>query len=71
MADARNPQRGDKHTEAWQDKPWKYFQRVVFRLQKRIYRAQQRHDRRTGHKLHGSCTRRVPRSQSRWPRLHH
>jgi RNA-directed DNA polymerase len=51
MADARNLQRGDKHTEAWQDKPWKHFQRVVFRLQKRIYRAQQRHDRRTVHKL--------------------
>jgi RNA-directed DNA polymerase len=51
MADARNLQRGDKHTEAWQDKPWKHFQRMVFRLQKRIYRAQQRHDRRTVHKL--------------------
>jgi RNA-directed DNA polymerase len=51
MADVRNLQRGDKHTEAWQDKPWKHFQRVVFRLQKRIYRAQQRHDRRTVHKL--------------------
>ena len=33
MADAQ------RHTEAWQDKPWKPFQRVVFRLQKRIYRA--------------------------------
>lgn len=51
MADARNPQRGDKHTEAWQDKPWKHFQRVVFRLQKRIYGAQQRHDRKIVHKL--------------------
>ena len=27
------------HTEAWRDKPWKQLQRVVFRLQKRIYRA--------------------------------
>ncbi len=33
MADAQ------RHTEAWRDKPWKPFQRVVFRLQKRIYRA--------------------------------
>ncbi len=33
MADAQ------RHTEAWRDKPWKQFQRVVFRLQKRIYRA--------------------------------
>ena len=51
MADAQHPHRGDPHTEAWQDKPWKHFQRVVFRLQKRIYRAQQRHDRRMVHKL--------------------
>ena len=33
MADAQ------RHTEAWRDKPWKQFQRVVFRLQKCIYRA--------------------------------
>jgi RNA-directed DNA polymerase len=51
MADAGNPTRDNRHTEAWQDKPWKHFQRVVFRLQKRIYRAQQRHDRRMIHKL--------------------
>jgi RNA-directed DNA polymerase len=51
MADAGSPTRDNRHTEAWQDKPWKHFQRVVFRLQKRIYRAQQRHDRRTVHKL--------------------
>src|SRR5499426_14774 len=51
MADAENPTRDDKHTEAWRDKPWKHFQRVVCRLQKRIYRAQQRHDRRMVHKL--------------------
>jgi hypothetical protein len=44
MADAENPTRDNRHTEAWQDKPWTHFQRVVFRLQKRIYRAQQRHD---------------------------
>ena len=33
MADAQ------RHTEAWQDKPWKQFQRVVFQLPKCIYRA--------------------------------
>ena len=33
------------HTEAWRDKPWKKFQRTVFRLQKRIYRASQRQGR--------------------------
>ncbi len=31
MADAT------EHTEAWQAKPWKPFQRIVFRLQTRIY----------------------------------
>jgi RNA-directed DNA polymerase len=51
MADAGSPTRDNRHTEAWQDKPWKHFQRIVFRLQKRIYRAQQRHDRRMVHKL--------------------
>ena len=40
-----------EHTEAWQAKPWKQFQRIVFRLQKRIYRATQRGDTRTVHKL--------------------
>ncbi len=40
-----------RHTEAWQDKPWHHFHRVVFRLQKRIYQASQRGDRRTVHKL--------------------
>ena len=45
MADAQ------RHTEAWQDKPWTRFQRVVFRLQKRIYRASLRRDKRTVHKL--------------------
>ena len=33
MADA------ERHTEAWKDNPWKKFQRVVFRLQKRTCRA--------------------------------
>lgn len=39
------------HTEAWKDLPWKVFQRIVFRLQKRIYQAARRGDRRTVHKL--------------------
>ena len=36
---------------AWQDIPWKKIHRYVFRLQKRIYRATQRGDVRTVHKL--------------------
>jgi RNA-directed DNA polymerase len=36
---------------AWQDIPWKKVQRYVFHLQKRIYRATQRGDVRTVHKL--------------------
>jgi len=36
---------------AWQDVPWKKVHRHVFRLQKRIYRATQRGDVRTAHKL--------------------
>jgi RNA-directed DNA polymerase len=36
---------------AWQDIPWKKVQRHVFRLPKRIYRAAQRGDVRTVHKL--------------------
>src|SRR5207302_2141643 len=36
---------------AWQDIPWKQVHRHVFRLQKRIYRATQRGDVRTAHKL--------------------
>ena len=39
MADENN------RTEDWQTLPWKKFQRNVFRLQKRIYRAQLRGDR--------------------------
>ena len=42
---------GTRHTEAWQDKPWHHFHRVVFRLQKRIYQTSQRGDSRTVHKL--------------------
>ncbi len=33
--------------EAWRNLPWKKFQRTVFRLQKRIYRAASRGDKRT------------------------
>jgi RNA-directed DNA polymerase len=36
---------------AWQEIPWTQVQRHVFRLQKRIYRATQRGDVRTVHKL--------------------
>jgi RNA-directed DNA polymerase len=36
---------------AWQDIPWKKIHRHVFRLQKRMYRATQRGDVRTAHKL--------------------
>src|SRR5262249_25229673 len=36
---------------AWQDIPWKKVQRHVFRLQKGMYRATQRGDVRTAHKL--------------------
>jgi RNA-directed DNA polymerase len=36
---------------AWQGIPWKKVQRQVFRLQKRIYRATQRGEVRTVHKL--------------------
>jgi RNA-directed DNA polymerase len=36
---------------AWQDVPWKHVHRHVFRLQKRIYRATQRGQVRTAHKL--------------------
>ncbi len=43
--------RSATHTEAWKDLPWKTFQRIVFRLQKRIYQAARRGDRRTVHKL--------------------
>ena len=57
MADGATATRGDPHTEAWQDKPWKHFQRVVFRLQKRIYQAQQRHDR--PHVIGSKCIIRI------------
>ena len=36
---------------AWQDIPWRHVHRHVFRLQKRIYRATQRGQVRTAHKL--------------------
>ena len=38
-------------SEAWNELPWKKFQRNVFRLQKRIYRARQQGDVRTVHNL--------------------
>ncbi len=57
MADAQ------RHTEAWQDKPWKPFQRVVFRLQKRIYRARLRRDQLEVHHRDGN------RANNRMPNL--
>jgi len=45
MAPAKKP------SEVWKSLPWKKFQRNVFRLQKRIYRAKQRGDVRTVHNL--------------------
>ncbi len=38
-------------SEVWKSIPWKKYQRNVFRLQKRIYRAKQRGDVRTVHNL--------------------
>ena len=40
-----------KPSEVWKSLPWKKFQRNVFRLQRRIYRAKQRGDVRTVHNL--------------------
>jgi RNA-directed DNA polymerase len=40
-----------KHTEDWQTIPWKAFQRNVYRLQKRIYQAERRGDRKQVHNL--------------------
>jgi RNA-directed DNA polymerase len=45
MAPAKKP------SEVWRTLPWKKFQRNVFRLQRRIYRAKQRGDVRTVHNL--------------------
>jgi N-terminal domain of reverse transcriptase len=33
-----------QHTEGWEMLPWKQFERTIFRLQKRIYKATQRGD---------------------------
>jgi RNA-directed DNA polymerase len=40
-----------KHTEDWQRIPWKAFQRNVYRLQKRIYQAERRGNRKQVHNL--------------------
>jgi RNA-directed DNA polymerase len=42
---------GSSLTVAWHGIPWQTVQRQVFRLQKRMYRAAQREDVRTVHKL--------------------
>jgi len=39
------------HIEDWKTLPWKKFQRNVFRLQKRIYQASRRDDRKRVHNL--------------------
>ena len=49
-----------KPSEVWKSVPWQQFQRNVFRLQKRSYRAKQRGDVRTVHNLQ----RRLLRSRS-------
>src|SRR5258708_10207057 len=41
----------EKPMYKWQDLPWKDIQRSVFKLQKRIYQAALRGDRKTVHKL--------------------
>ena len=41
----------------WNTLPWKQIQRRVFKLQKRIYRASQRGDRKTVHRLQRLLTR--------------
>lgn len=51
MADETISLSDNGHTEAWQDKPWKQFQKIVFRLQKRIYRASEQGNKRLVHKL--------------------
>ena len=40
-----------KHTEDWQTIPWRTFQQNVYRLQKRIYQAERRGDRKQVHNL--------------------
>jgi RNA-directed DNA polymerase len=37
--------------ESWEKKPWKKFEKVVFRLQQRIYKASQEGNRRKVKKL--------------------
>ena len=42
---------GSKPMDGWNDLPWKQFERQVFKLQKRIYRASQRGEMKTVHTL--------------------
>jgi RNA-directed DNA polymerase len=51
MAERKAPQENSPASEAWRTLPWKKFQRHVYRLQKRIYRASQRGNRRAVPKL--------------------
>ena len=41
----------DPTSEAWRKLPWRKFEQHVYRIQKRIYRANQRGDTRAVHKL--------------------
>src|SRR3990170_3196804 len=41
----------DQRTEDWKSLPWKEYQRNIFRLQKRIYQAEHRGDRKRVHSL--------------------
>ena len=51
MAERKAPQEHTPASEAWRTLPWKKFQRHVYRLQKRMYRASQRGNSRAVHKL--------------------
>jgi len=41
----------DPESESWNKLPWRTFEQHVYRIQKRIFRAEQRGDRRAVHKL--------------------
>ncbi len=42
---------GNRPMDRWKDIPWTRVEREVFKLQRRIYRASVRNDRKTVHKL--------------------
>src|SRR5438046_549296 len=47
----------DSTSEAWRKLPWRKFEQHVYRIQKRIYRANQRGDTRAVHKLQKLLTK--------------